>query len=211
MNKVFKYNKISVGIFIAFALSLFLLKPLMESLCVPTGRLPFKMDSALVASVFIAAASWFRTRIFELVKGMANIKWILIACLITVITTIGNGWANMNSLDFGRICLMYYPIAFVGILFISIISEYICKSKYSLIKQILIFYGKNSLIIFGFQSLYIRLYLLFFNKLCDLDMILYGGNPIVHQLGSFFIVTFVLSPLTVYFFQFLRNWGIKVL
>lgn len=211
MNKVFKHNTASVCVFIAFALSLFFLKPAMEALSIPTGRLPFKMDSALLATVFIATASWYRQQIFEYVKSKANIKWLFLAGLITAITTEGNGWANMNSLDFGRVSLLYYPIAFVGIFFVCVTAEYICKQEYNLIKQILIFYGKNSLLVFGFQSLYIRLYLLFFNKIFDLDMVLYGGNPIIHQLGSFILVTFVLSPLTVYFFQFLRDKGIRVL
>lgn len=211
MNMVFKHNTASVCVFIAFALSLFFLKPAMEAVSIPTGRLPFKMDSALLATVFIATASWYRQQIFEYVKSKANIKWLFLAGLITAITTVGNGWANMNSLDFGRVCMLYYPIAFVGIFFVCVTAEYICKQEFQLIKRVLIFYGKNSLIIFGFQSLYIRLYLFFFNKVCDLDMVLYGGNPIIHQSGSFILVTFILSPLTVYFFQFLRDKGIRVI
>lgn len=211
MNKIFKHDTKSVFIFILFAVSLLLLKPLMSALCIPTGRLPFKIDSALVATVFIAPASWYRSQIFDCVKKFANIKWLTLFCLLTAITTYGNGWANMNSLDFGRFGLLYYPIAFIGIFFVCMAAEFICKKDNHLIKQILLFYGKNSLIIFGFQSLYIRLYLLFFNKLCGLEMVLYGPNPWMHQIGSFLIVTFVMSPLTVYTIQYLRRKGVKLL
>lgn len=211
MNEVFRHNKVSVCVFIIFALSLLLLKPAMEALRIPTGRLPFKIDSALVAAVFIATASWYRLQIFDCVKKFANIKWLAIICMMTAVSTYGNGWANMNSLDYGRVCLLYYPIAFVGIFLVCLAAEYICKQDNHLIKQILLFYGKNSLIIFGFQSLYIRLYLLFFNRLCGLEMVLYGSNPWIHQIGSFLIVTFIMSPLTVYAIQYLRSKGVKLL
>lgn len=211
MNKVFRHNTASVCVFIAFALSLFFLKPAMEALSIPTGRLPFKMDSALLATVFIATASWYRQQIFEYIKNKTNIKGVFLFGLITAITTVGNGWANMNSLDFGRVSLLYYPIAFIGVFFVCMTAEFICKQNYPLLKHILIFYGRNSLIIFGFQSLFIRLYLLFFNKFYDLNMVLYGANPIIHQFGSFLIVTFVITPITIYFFRLLEHKGIMIL
>jgi hypothetical protein len=118
----------------------------------------------------------------------------------------------MNSMDFGRLPLLYYPIALFTIFSVFLLSKHIeLWKKENLIKKTLIFFGDNSLLIFVFQSLYLRLYLFVFNKFQGLDMELYMDNPFYHQLGSFVLITFILSPLTIKTILFLRNKGLNII
>lgn len=168
----------------------------------PEKRLPFKLDTALVALVFFCIGSWYKNEIKNFIEKEKS--WILLFLYIPFIYIIAylNGWTNLNSYDFGHIFLLFYPIAFLGIAIVLSWSYKISNSQLKWIRSILIFYGKNSLIIFGLQSLYIRLYLFFFNKVTGLDMVLYANNPWYHQIGSFVVVAFILSPLTVFFLYF---------
>lgn len=177
----------------------------------PEKRLPFKLDTALVALVFFCIGSWYKNEIKNFIEKEKS--WILLFLYIPFIYIIAylNGWTNLNSYDFGHIFLLFYPIAFLGIAIVLSWSYKISNSQLKWIRSILIFYGKNSLIIFGLQSLYIRLYLFFFNKVTGLDMVLYANNPWYHQIDSFVVVAFILSPLTVFFFTFLRKKGLNIL
>lgn len=177
------------------------------------NRLPFKLDSALIAVIFMYVGFRFKEEIFKTVTDASYVKFA-IACVIFICGFVINRWSNINSLDFGNIKLLYYPIAFIGI-YCVLSFCYLLHSNNTktgvLLRQFFTFYGVNSLIIFGFQSLFIRLYLLFFNENFGYTMVLYGDNPMIHQAGSFLIVTFLISPLIVYFFTFLRNHNIKLL
>lgn len=177
------------------------------------NRLPFKLDSALIAVVFMYVGYRYKENIFQIVAKTTWTKFV-IACVIFVCGFVVNRWSNINSLDFGNIKLLYYPIAFIGIYCVLSFCYLLSKNNTSIgvkLRQLFTFYGVNSLIIFGFQSLFIRLYLLFFNESFGYSMILYGDNPMIHQVGSFLIVTFLISPLIVYGFVYLREHNIRIL
>ena len=211
-NKVFNgYGSIIyIIIFTIYAISLLFLPNILSMFPLPYGRLPLKLDTALLAVVFIGLAAWNREYVFRIIKKHKSVKSCICVVLVAAIASYANGWTNMNSLDFGRVRLLYYPIAIMGIISVCLVSSYVCSNSYPKLSNILSFYGKNSLIIFVFQSLYIRLYLLTFNKFFDLDMTLYGRNPFCHQLGSFLLVSFILSPITVLLFLELKKRGLKI-
>lgn len=176
------------------------------------NRLPFKVDSALIAVVFLYVGFRYREKIFQIITNTSYIK-LAIAIIILICGFVVNRWSNINSLDFGNYKLLYYPIALIGsycvLSFCYLLSKNGGICLY--IRKILYFYGFNSLIIFGFQSLFIRLYLLFFNQNYGYSMVLYGDNPMIHQVGSFMVVTFIISPILVFTFYFLRKHNIKLL
>lgn len=203
----------SVGfIFLIILALLFLrLKTILMLTGLPYNRLPFKMDSAMIAFVFFFIAYNFKNKIFYMICKFDNKLLIISLCFLTILLCFKNGWSNINSLDFGNIKLLYYPIALLGVFSVILISKWISNNPTNFIKNTLVFYGRYSLLIFGFQSLFIRLYLLFFNNIQDLSMKLYESNPIAHQIGSFIVVTFILSPLIVYVFLFLRKKEIYLL
>lgn len=168
-------------------------------LMLPDNRLPFKMDTAMVALVFFLVGVWYKPRIKEHINK--SYTWITLFLFFTIVYVAGrvNGWTNLNSFDFGRIPFLFYPIAFLGIYFVVCLSVKITNTPYcKKLKHLLVFYGKNSLVIFGFQSLFIRLYLYCFNHLQGLDMQLYQNYKFYHQIGAFFTVTFILCPSMVF-------------
>ncbi len=177
------------------------------------NRLPLKLDSAMIAVIFMYIGFRYKDNILSLVSKTSVWK-LIVAFVVFVVGFIINRWSNINSLELGNIRMLYYPIAFLGIYCILslcfLLSQNNSKTT-GYIRNLLSFYGVNSLIIFGFQSLFIRIYLLFFNEYYGYSMVLYGNNPIVHQIGSFVIVTFVISPLIVYGFAFLRKHNIMIL
>ena len=187
------------------------LKEILAFIPIPDHRLPFKSDTALVALVFYSSGYYAQSLVKQFVPCL-SMRIICILFLIWAVGSICNGWTNLNSYDFGKIKPLFYPIAYFGIaVCVGIAYQVVKVNKLHLIKKLLSYYGRNSLLIFGFQSLFIRLYLLAFNHLQDLHMELYANNPVVHQIGSFLIVTFVLCPIMVYVFDKLRQYNIRIL
>lgn len=208
VEKPISKNKIIIFAIIAYLLlysrNLLLIIPL------PEHRLPFKMDTALIGLVFYAVGYYSKAIVIKIVAD-ANYKWVVLLAFLCFVLSFFNGWTNLNGLFFGKIRALFYPIAFIGIFTCLFASSLIEKIGGIRIKKILVFYGRNSLLIFGFQSLLIRLYLLTFNQLEGLNMQLYANNPIVHQIGSFVAVSFIGSPLVVLLFKFLREKSIRIL
>lgn len=184
VNKIKKTTLFAI-LSIVLALVLLWIKELLDMTNLPFYRLPFKIDSALVALVFFYVAYILKDKILSFMTKKISLLVIIPIVLVTAVLCIINGWSNINSLDFGKIRLLYYPIALLGIASVCLVSMYITTLEWRSLSSILSFYGKNSLLIFGFQSLFIRLYQLYFNNLEGLNMQLYGANPIIHQGGHF--------------------------
>ncbi len=210
LNKI-KRTILFAIVFIAFAVGLLWIKELLNMTNLPFHRLPFKIDSALIALVFFYVAYLLKDKVLSIMMGKASIFVIIPIVLISAVLCILNGWSNINSLDFGKIRFLYYPIALMGVVSVCLVSKFIITLKWNPLKVFFIFYGKNSLLIFGFQSLFIRLYLLFFSSLEGQELYLYGANPLIHQIGAFFVVCFITSPLVVIFFKHLRKHDIHIL
>lgn len=164
------------------------------------NRLPFKIDTALCAVIFITIGNWCRQFIHQYISK-CNIWLVLLIFFVWGIFTHISGWTNLNALIFGKYRSLFYPTAFLGILGTLYLSYHISKSKLKYVIQFLSFYGKNSLIIFAFQSLFIRLYMLIINRIFGIELTLYANNPMEHQVFSFLIVAFIISPLLAYTYQ----------
>lgn len=210
VNKI-KKTRISAVALIIFAIGLLWIRELLDLTNLPFHRLPFKIDSALIAMCFFILTYWGKGTFTKIIAANYSLLFLLFVVILSAALCVLNGSANINSLSFGRIKLLYYPIALLGISSVILVSRLISLSHFLKFRKMLVFYGKNSLLIFGFQSLFIRLYLLLFNNLAGLNMKLYDNNPIVHQIGSFVVVSFVLSPLIVWIFTMLRKKGINIM
>lgn len=210
VNKL-KRTAVTAIVFIIIAIGLLWIKVLLDRTNLPFNRLPFKIDSALIALVFFYVAYFYKDKILPFMKGKANLLLVALIVVVSVVLCVYNGWSNINSLDFGRIRLLYYPVAFMGIVSVCLVSQVITKLNWKPLISFLTFYGKNSLLIFGFQSLFIRLYLYSFNQQEGLDMKLYGLNPWIHQIGAFLVVSFILSPLLVLTISYLRRNKLSLL
>ena len=177
----------------------------------PFHRLPFKIDSAFIALVFFSFAYWNKDNLIKFITHKYNIWLLILFFAISAYLCIYNGWSNINSLDFGNSRLLFYPIALGGVFSVCLASHLISTWKCKKLRSVLAFYGKNSLLIFGFQSLFIRLYYLILNNVQNLNMELYAYNPKIHQVGAFVVVSFIMCPLTVCIIEFLRKRNIRIL
>ncbi len=198
-------------VFIAFAVGLLWIRELLDMTNLPFHRLPFKIDSALVALIFFYMAYLLKDKILSTMTNKISLSVIVPILLVASVLCVLNGWSNINSLEFGKIRLLYYPIALLGIASVCLVSKFVSTLKWRPLIKFFSFYGKNSLLIFGFQSLFIRLYLLLFSVIGGRVLYLYGANPMIHQIGAFVVVGFIISPLIVHFFLFLRKHNIHIL
>lgn len=178
---------------------------------VPENRLPMKIDSALLGLVFFCLGAWFP----QIIRKTVQRVWSWPALILLSVAAFYVAWwdksANMQFCVCGKYYILYYPVALLGVAAVCLISYRIARKAPDKVRELFAFYGRNSLLIFGFQSLFIRLYILLFNHLQGLEMRLYQNNPMEHQIGSFLVVTFLCCPLVVFFFQYLRKKGIHIL
>lgn len=202
-----QHSALRIILFFVFLWSLLYIKSVLILIPLPFHRLPFKIDSALVALIFFWTAYCYKSKIISFLSKKSGIMFALTLVILTTILSVFNGWCNINSLDFGRIKYLFFPIAFLGIGMVCVVSGCITKMPPPT-RRFLCFYGRNSLLIFAFQSLFIRLYLLFFNNIQGLNMTLYGNNPMGHQIGSFLVVSFVMSPITIFVFKCFKKMSI---
>lgn len=183
-----------------------------QSLHLIGNRLLFKMDSAMIACIFMYVGFRYKDVIHQLIANTSVIK-LVIAFIAFLIGVWVNRWSNINGLDFGNYRLLYYPIAFLGIYCVLSFCYLISRTDehFSRIRKVLVFYGINCLGIFCFQSLFIRLYILAANEYLGLSMVLYGNNPMVHQICCFMVVSFIISPILVAMLNKLQNIRVKVI
>lgn len=177
------------------------------------GRLPFKIDTALVAFIFMYIGYRFRDYVFKLIENSSLLK-LSIAVLALFAGFAVNRWSNINGLVFGNYRLLYYPIAFLGIYCVLSFCFLISRQREAMCRQlriVLVFYGVNCLVVFGFQSLLIRLYIWIANDYYGQSMVLYGNNSMIHQVCSFVLVCFVFSPIVVMGMKQLQKQGFKLI
>lgn len=178
----------------AFALSMLLPKILPMMHFLPGARLPLKVDTAVLGFCFFTTGWLFAAKPLRISRR----RRLASALLLGVATGLGtwmNGCVNMNSLEYGRHAILYFPVALSGVLATCLFSN--CLPEGSIVGKVLSFYVKNTLIIFCSQSLLIRAYLLVAGKISGVKLVLYGKNPLVHQFLPFVIVAFVMSPLLI--------------
>ncbi|MCI8375953.1 MAG: acyltransferase family protein [Lachnospiraceae bacterium] len=131
-------------------------------------RLPLNLDVVPIAIIFFAIG--FRMRKYHLIETLMNNFEKNIIITIGGVIGLGvcykiNGYVNLHGLSFGNPIIYILSGAFgtAMVLGLSKMLEYfdccMCKN----IKNILIFYGQNTLMILGIQSLLIRLFILFCN------------------------------------------------
>lgn len=100
-----RISKTSIKLFflVMVALGVLYIREFLSLFPLPFHRLPFKVDSALVALVFFITAYCWKSQFISLIQKMPNVAFVLPFVVLTVVLSVFNGWSNINSLDFGRI------------------------------------------------------------------------------------------------------------
>lgn len=184
-NFIQKYNKniqyIIIGVCLIFGFIYSNMTNIMNFL--PEGRLPFNMDTSLIALTFFAMGVWLK-------KIITDKKLFLVSCVLFVISFALNGRVNLHGLTFNNL-LLYLIESISG----TVILIFICFMLSTKIKQKtmtapLDWIGKHSLIIMGIQAIAVRMYVLIGNMTDNAEYSLYGLPPI-HQIVCFISVTFI--------------------
>lgn len=159
----------------------------------PGDRMPFALDTAFMAILFFVSGYVLKNN-----KVMEQKNWVKYSVLsgaflvITLLITVVNGKVNIHALTYKN-PVLYLIGAFSGsgcIICLARILELFANKK---IRNMFSYYGRNSLIILGTQSLLIRLFILTENMLLGTEYQLYR-LPIIDGLICFTLVTFVVSP-----------------
>lgn len=180
-----------------------------KSFSLPGGRLPFTLDTCMTALVFFAIGCWMRG--VKEKRGVAhrnNKMFCLLFLVINMWVSLGlNSRVNLHGCTYGNI-FYFYIAAISGALAVFFGVKEI--NRHQVLKRVLMFYGKNSLLFLGLQSLLIHLYLYFLNHLADTQYILYENMPWKHGWYAFVLIAFVFLPLLGYMKNYIIDRGEKI-
>lgn len=163
------------------------------------NRLPLNWDVVLIAVVFFAVGYYFQYyKILDFVQK--NRLRCYIALGIGIIATcciyLKNGYVNMHGLNFGN-GLFYFIGGICGS--IAMISSALLISNSSgriieKVKNVLTWFGQQSIIVLGLQSVLIRLYVIIVSKFTKVNLQLYHF-PMKHSIICFILVAFGICPI----------------
>ena len=88
-------------------------------------RMPFKIDTAMIAVVFFSMAVWYKDSILKIMEKRVPFIIIAIFVITTLLLCDNSGWCNISSLSFGNYFIIYYLLAFMGIYSICLTSRWI--------------------------------------------------------------------------------------
>lgn len=159
-------------------------------------RLPLNLDVVPAALAFYYFGYAFKQyHLLEKPLDARSNQWAaaVFGLLAVGLCYLFNGYVNIHGLNFGN--AVYYLIGGLsGTVMVVGASRIAAESPHlKPLKKILMFYGRNSLIILGIQSLLIRLYIQFNNRVRGTEMTMYQ-MPRLHTLVSFVLIAFIICP-----------------
>ena len=159
---------------------------------VPFQRLPFKMDSALTALIFLKIGSVMQKyKLVDRISKISIFKYVLLLIILLISNILTgvylNGYVNICQCIYGSY-INYYLSSIFGSLFIILLSYKIRNSK------IFNYYGKNTLNMFAFHSLFLWLIHYLFNRgYINIDLFPKEINMIITSL----IIYIALLPVSI--------------
>ena len=166
-------------------------------------RLPFKVDTALTAVIFLKIGNVIRKyNIIENIGNISKIKYVIfiivLLCINILVGTDTNGYVNICSCVYGGY-INYYLASISGSLVVLLISLKIKRNK------ILCYYGKNTLPMFAMHSLLIALVtyiasLIFHKSYIPLQ------NISIEMSILFTIIIYILLFLVSYVYNLIKNY-----
>lgn len=162
-------------------------------LSLPGGRMPLTLDTCMTALVFFYLGYRIqKRRAGEAVKTRRIPVFLALAAVHLVTALALNERVNLHGCTFGN-PLYFYVAAIAGSFAVCILMQELEKAE--VLRRILVFYGKNSLLILGLQSLLLHLYLLALNESTGGQYELYENIPTLHGWVMFVTVTAAVTLL----------------
>lgn len=161
------------------------------------NRLPLTLDTSMTAVVFFSCGYWLKCRENDPMEkhGKALPVGLLFANIVFGLFL--NERVNLHACTLGN-GLFFYAAAFAGSGFVICFSKWICSKKNVICRNItvfLVFYGKNSLLMLGMQSLGIHLYVYILKGITGVEYILYETLPWEYGMAAFLLLTAVFLPI----------------
>lgn len=164
-----------------------------KSFSLPGGRMPLTLDTCMTALVFLAFGYWLKTYYNK--NYISNNKKIVYTIVCTglnlYVSLFLNTRVNLHGCTYGNI-VWFYTAAILGTFAVILGSQLVCG--YSVLKKILIFYGRNSLFTLGIQSLLIHILVYLFSRKDGIVYALYENVPERYGWFMFILITFVIVP-----------------
>lgn len=164
------------------------------------GRLPWKIDVSITATVFIAIGYYINK--FKLIERISNLKitylfmlWLIFINII--FGTILNGYVNICNCDFGNF-VYYYISAISGCILICMIGYKLKNLKF------LCYYGKNSLQMFALHSFLLSLSEVVLSIIYNKQYLIMNNIPLNLCIITTIVIYLLLLPISL-IYNFIKN------
>ncbi len=200
-------SKFSIKLNITIISALFILGTIYSKIrekfdIIPLNRLPFDLDVVLIAIFFFAIASILsKGKIINLDK-ICNIKIMPIYIGIVILCLFVNKTVNMHGLTLEN-PILYIMGGFAGSIIVIYISKVIEKYDLFKIKHLLLWMGRNTLVMLGIQSVLVRIYILIIKVMFEEEYSLYF-LPAKHQICCF-VFTMIFTVLITYIWNVIKG------
>lgn len=165
----------------------------------PGNRLPLTLDTCMTALIFFAIGFWIKNNGAKYIESAYKKIILVVTLVVNVIIALGlNSRVNLHGCTLGN-GLYFYIAAIAGSIAVIYFSKILCDSEVSLIKKLVTlfkFYGKNSLLVLGMQSLGIHLFILLINIVTNNNYVLYEDLPWKWGCFAFVFITFIMMPVS---------------
>lgn len=162
-------------------------------------RLPLTMDTCMTAIVFFACGYCLKHCGKNIEKENSMAVGVVLLCVNVVFGVFLNTRVNLHACTLGN-GLYFYIAAFAGSGFVICFSKWICSGKnrrfFKMTADFLKFYGRNSLLMLGMQSLGIHLYVYLINNSTGSGYILYETLSWQYGVVAFLLLLAVFLPIT---------------
>ena len=167
---------------------------------VPLHRLPFKLDSAITAAVFLKIGYTIQKyELIDKISKLTNFKYfilILLMLFLNILTGVYmNGYVNLCQCVYGSY-INYYLSSIFGSMFIILFAYKIQNNK------LLNYYGRNTLNMFAVHSLIIWLFAYIFkNGYIDISYFPKEVKYIITTIA----ICIILFPISVFYNLIIKN------
>lgn len=166
----------------------------------PASRMPFDIDSACVAILFLGIGYYSKKDVLKIADIVTRNRLILILATITsffvtVLVTQLNGTVNLHGIVYHNEILYIIGGTF-GFLMVMFTSVGIQQCIW--IKKCFVWLGLNSLKLMGTQAIILRIYLLVLNHYGNDEFVIYCLPPLYAMIGCFAITSISVICVGVY-------------
>ena len=154
---------------------------------------PFCLDIAPMALAFYSIGYIFKEWLLNIEKKVTFKPLIMLICFILVlfIPYKSIGLVGMVNNSYGSDLFLFFICAICGTFFVLLLSTYLKKSKF------LLYMGRNTLFIFSFHGIIIRLYSIVLTAILHEEKVSQSNLDFIETIVGFVCVTLIMFLLSL--------------